>query len=322
MTSRDFAFSRLALRQPFAAEMPPRASTSSTASTPASAATPGTALSVNQIIKLLTSAPCLLSTSQAVTVASKLIPAGFKTAAAFSGIQKSDLSKLEITETETVKKLLKLSAKTKSKPTKAKKGSDLDKPLPTGEAQITDDFDFKEILYLPALEKSLVVINKAPILALWAVIVSERLGFSREESLSLGEFSIYWLHFHSLPVPMADRRLRVVIGYTYKDVHTQKIYKPKEVQPIGDQPVIQLMQHKVRPLSFVPISAHSDSATHRFPSSRLPKDKFEDCTCDPSYPRPGDGSTSRINSNNNSARSRERCSSSLIRTTTSMNSTR
>lgn len=153
-------------------------------------ATPGTPLSVQQIIKLLTSAPASLSTHQAVGVAGKLIPAGFKTAAAFGGLQKSDLTKLGIAEPETVKKLLKLSAK--SKPTKSKKakGSDLDRPLPTAASQVSVvDFDFEEILYLPALEQKSVVINKAPILALWAVIVAERLGFTREEALSLGTSS-------------------------------------------------------------------------------------------------------------------------------------
>ncbi|MBM3330596.1 hypothetical protein FJY68_01935 [candidate division WOR-3 bacterium] len=39
-----------------------------------------------------------------------------------------------------------------------------------------------------ATDKGLVVsINRAPVLALWATVVAERLGFSREEALSLGK---------------------------------------------------------------------------------------------------------------------------------------
>ena len=165
--------------------MPPQA----TAATSATASGPGAVLSVNQIIKLLTTPPCSLSTSEGVRAAAKLIPAGFKTTAAFGGIQKSDLTKLEIVEPETVKKILKLSSKAKAKsPAKVKKGSDLDRSLPTAAEQVTvDDFDFKEILYLPTLEIKSLVINKAPILTLWAVIVAERLGFNREEALSLGQ---------------------------------------------------------------------------------------------------------------------------------------
>ena len=32
-----------------------------------------------------------------------------------------------------------------------------------------------------------VTINRAPVLALWATVVAERLGFSRDEALSLGK---------------------------------------------------------------------------------------------------------------------------------------
>src|SRR5512136_578534 len=32
-----------------------------------------------------------------------------------------------------------------------------------------------------------VLINRAPVLALWATVVAERLGFSRDEALSLGK---------------------------------------------------------------------------------------------------------------------------------------
>lgn len=37
------------------------------------------------------------------------------------------------------------------------------------------------------MSKGMVLINRAPVLTLWAAVVAERLGFSRDEALSLGK---------------------------------------------------------------------------------------------------------------------------------------
>ncbi|KZT62966.1 hypothetical protein CALCODRAFT_526375 [Calocera cornea HHB12733] len=49
--------------------------------------------------------------------------------------------------------------------------------------------EFGEILEEDALKSRSVVINRAPIMAAWATIVAERIGFKREEALSIG--SVY-----------------------------------------------------------------------------------------------------------------------------------
>jgi hypothetical protein len=49
------------------------------------------------------------------------------------------------------------------------------------------NFDFKEILDEDLLKIKGTVINRAPIMTAWAAIVAERLGFEREEALSIGE---------------------------------------------------------------------------------------------------------------------------------------
>ena len=53
------------------------------------------------------------------------------------------------------------------------------------------NFDFKEVLDEDLLRLKSTVVNRAPIMTAWATIVAERLGFEREESLSIGE----WLSF-------------------------------------------------------------------------------------------------------------------------------
>ena len=46
--------------------------------------------------------------------------------------------------------------------------------------------DFHELLDEDALEHKATVVNRAPIMMAWACVVAERLGFSREEALSIG----------------------------------------------------------------------------------------------------------------------------------------
>lgn len=48
------------------------------------------------------------------------------------------------------------------------------------------NFDFKEVLNEVFLKRKSTVVDRAPIITAWAVIVAERLGFEREEALSIG----------------------------------------------------------------------------------------------------------------------------------------
>ncbi|KZW04218.1 hypothetical protein EXIGLDRAFT_716214 [Exidia glandulosa HHB12029] len=71
---------------------------------------------------------------------------------------------------------------------KRKRVSDLDSPLPstsnTKEEHV--DLSFDEVLDEQVLTTKSVVVNRAPVMNAWAMIVCERLGFQRAEALSIG----------------------------------------------------------------------------------------------------------------------------------------
>jgi hypothetical protein len=46
--------------------------------------------------------------------------------------------------------------------------------------------DFHELLDEDALRHKFTVVNRAPVMMAWACVVAERLGFSRDEALSIG----------------------------------------------------------------------------------------------------------------------------------------
>jgi hypothetical protein len=47
--------------------------------------------------------------------------------------------------------------------------------------------DFHEIIDEEALKHKFTVVNRAPVMMAWACVVAERLGFSRDEALSIGK---------------------------------------------------------------------------------------------------------------------------------------
>jgi len=47
--------------------------------------------------------------------------------------------------------------------------------------------DFHEILDEEALKHKFTVVNRAPVMMAWSCVVAERLGFSRDEALSIGK---------------------------------------------------------------------------------------------------------------------------------------
>jgi hypothetical protein len=58
--------------------------------------------------------------------------------------------------------------------------------------------DFHEILDEEALKHKFTVVNRAPVMMAWACVVAERLGFSRDEALSIGKLQ------HSLLLPSSS----------------------------------------------------------------------------------------------------------------------
>ena len=58
---------------------------------------------------------------------------------------------------------------------------------PEGAALIDGALDFHEISDEEALRHKFTVVNRAPVMMAWACVVAERLGFSRDEALSIGK---------------------------------------------------------------------------------------------------------------------------------------
>jgi len=57
---------------------------------------------------------------------------------------------------------------------------------PSDEGTMLGSLDFHELLDEDALKRKFAVVNRAPVMMAWACVVAERLGFSREEALSIG----------------------------------------------------------------------------------------------------------------------------------------
>jgi hypothetical protein len=65
----------------------------------------------------------------------------------------------------------------------------LNKPLPDrppDEGETYGNSEFNEVLDVEVLKKKSAIINRAPVMTAWAMVVAERLGFQREEALSIG----------------------------------------------------------------------------------------------------------------------------------------
>lgn len=157
---------------------------------PSQATTSNGGLPLREFLKLL--AGDTITMSEAIAATSKL--AGSKlplTALALSTKSKTDYIELGIEEGLAVRLANKFQ---RGKPVKRsrKRPSDLDQPLPTrGKPQgvVATNLEFEEILYEETLVRKSVVINRAPVMTAWAFIVAERLGFKRQEALSIGSSS-------------------------------------------------------------------------------------------------------------------------------------
>ncbi|KAL5530672.1 GLN1 [Sanghuangporus sanghuang] len=81
-----------------------------------------------------------------------------------------------------------LGKKSTQSPRKRKRDDDLNEPLPNGpdnESTSLGSLDFNEVLDEETLLTKAAVVNRAPVMSVWATIVAERLGFKREEALSI-----------------------------------------------------------------------------------------------------------------------------------------
>ncbi|KAI9574735.1 hypothetical protein HD554DRAFT_93210 [Boletus coccyginus] len=97
---------------------------------------------------------------------------------------------------------------------------------PPDEASAYGSMDFNDVLDEEVLKVKSTVINRAPLMTAWATIVAERLGFEREEALSIG--SVY--------MEMNAVAKGVSLGIIDQS-------RKKEIEPIsgGQQPYVDLM---------------------------------------------------------------------------------
>jgi hypothetical protein len=112
---------------------------------------------------------------------------------------------------------------------KRKRDDDLNEFLPEAppdEASAYGSMDFNDVLDEEVLKVKSTVINRAPLMTAWATIVAERLGFEREEALSIG--SVY-------------TEMNAVAGGLSLGIIDQS--RKKEIEPIsgGQQPYVDLM---------------------------------------------------------------------------------
>ncbi|KAI6047395.1 hypothetical protein EDC04DRAFT_617731 [Pisolithus marmoratus] len=122
---------------------------------------------------------------------------------------------------------------TKSDATRPKKkrrrDSDLNERLqesPFDEGSTCGNLDFEEILDEEILRSKTAVVNRAPVMTAWAMIVAERLGFDREESLSIA--SVY-------------TEMNAVSKGVSLGLIEERRKKDIETLPEGKQPYIDLM---------------------------------------------------------------------------------
>ncbi|EJU06185.1 hypothetical protein DACRYDRAFT_103131 [Dacryopinax primogenitus] len=169
-----------------------------------------TPLALPAFLKMLTSSG--MSMQDSMSVASKIFKE-YNTPAKLATLTTPKLTALKVDDkdqrTKVLAALRKAGYKTKevdvpqpvpepelassSKPTrKRRRDDDLNDDLAPGLRRKGSEYaslDFGEILEEDILTTRTVVINRAPVMAAWATIVCERIGFKREEALSIG--SVY-----------------------------------------------------------------------------------------------------------------------------------
>lgn len=86
--------------------------------------------------------------------------------------------------------LLNMHQSSSSPSKKRKRGTASDDDLlPKEEAAVArlGNFDFKEVTDEEKLKTRKVTINRAPVMMAWSFVVAEKLGFERQEALSIGK---------------------------------------------------------------------------------------------------------------------------------------
>lgn len=205
--------------------MPPRASTSNISDNISTSKVSKIALPA--FLKLLTSGGVGLTTQEALAAASSLIKVGLNTSDTnpFTGTSDVTLVAAGVTDPDVRKAIVAYGRTGKGKTLISDSGgikrkrktreSDLDAPLPMkAEEREAIKLEFNEELEdyvcrlsyqkhdsafiwycLQLLQDRSLVINRAPCMTAWATVVAQRLGFARQEALSMGTHNPHSINF-------------------------------------------------------------------------------------------------------------------------------
>ncbi len=137
--------------------------------------------------------------------------------------------------------------KTSSSKRKRKQPSNKNTFLPDGspdQATCSEGFEFDETLDEKTLHNKSCVINRAPVMMAWAMVVAERLGFKREESLSIGQshsLTFFLLLFIRLFLASVYTEMNAVSKGLSLGLFDEGKRKNTEASPTGTQPYVELM---------------------------------------------------------------------------------
>ncbi|KDR83666.1 hypothetical protein GALMADRAFT_1338794 [Galerina marginata CBS 339.88] len=112
---------------------------------------------------------------------------------------------------------------------KRKKPDDTNEFLPSGPTEETDkvgSLDFGEVLDEEILKGKSTVINRAPVMMAWAMLIAERMHFSREEALSIA--SVY-------------TEMNAVTKGVSLGIYNEDEDRGREASKDGPQPYVELM---------------------------------------------------------------------------------
>ncbi|KAJ7507901.1 hypothetical protein B0H11DRAFT_2169546 [Mycena galericulata] len=103
-------------------------------------------------------------------------------------------------------------------------------PVPKDESADVGNLEFNEILDEDILKSKSTVVNRAPLLTAWTTLVAERLGFQREEALSIA--SVF-------------TEMNAVSKGVSMGIYKQGAEKGMEASKEGSQPFVDLMGRRV-----------------------------------------------------------------------------
>ncbi|KAA1466444.1 hypothetical protein DENSPDRAFT_925863 [Dentipellis sp. KUC8613] len=101
---------------------------------------------------------------------------------------------------------------------------------PADEGATFGSLDFEELRDEQILKDKFVVVNRAPIMMAWSFVVAERLGFEREEALSIA--SVY-------------TEMNAIAKGVSLGIYDEGKGKNLEAQPHGDQPYVDIMGRRI-----------------------------------------------------------------------------